>query len=134
MTIRRLRRGDEALVAALAEGTPRTDLLDDERTFFLVALDGDHPIGFALAYELLRRHKAAKQLLVYEIDVEPAHRGRGVGTRLMRELERIARERGIEEGWVLTERSNRAAMAFYEAVGGVGPHEEMMWEFDYAAS
>lgn len=134
MNVRRLGRGDEAVVAALADRTPRADLLCEERTFFLVAFEDDRPVGFVLAYELLRRHKAAKQLLVYEIEVEPSHRGRGVGRTLMGELERIARERGIAEGWVLTDRDNAPAMAFYEAVGGMRPHEEIMWEFDYEAS
>jgi aminoglycoside 3-N-acetyltransferase I len=126
--------GDEAVVERLAtQGPPQRvrELLADERTVFLVAFEGAEPIGFVLAYELMRRHGRPSQLLVYEVEVVKRHRRRGVATALMREVERLARERGIPEGWVLTDRSNAPAMAFYESVGGVRPHEETMWEFEY---
>ncbi len=57
-------------------------------------------------------------LCIYEIDVDAAYRRRGIGAGLLRELERIARERGIEEAFVLTDEDNTAAMRLYESVGG----------------
>ena len=47
-------------------------------------------------------------LLVYEVDVHEAYRHRGVATSLLAELARIARERGIAEGFVLTDLDNDA--------------------------
>ncbi len=132
--IRRLGPGDHPVVERLATREPRTALLQDPSVFFLAAFAAGEPVGFVVAYELARRHGDASQLLVYEVEVDAGHRRRGIGTALMRELERIARDRGITAGWVLTSRDNEAAMAFYRAVGGVRPHEEVMWEFEYGAS
>jgi ribosomal protein S18 acetylase RimI-like enzyme len=132
--IRRLGSGDEHVVERLATDAPPAaarDLLADDRTIFLVAFEEDRPVGFVLAYELLRRHGDRSKLFVYEVDVAETHRRRGIATALFRQLERTARERGIRHGWVLTDRSNDAANALYASVGGVRPHEETMWEFEY---
>jgi [ribosomal protein S18]-alanine N-acetyltransferase len=136
MIVRRLRPGDEAVVERLAtQGPPAraAELLADDRTLFLVAFEQEEPVGFVLAYELIRRHGEPSRLFVYEVDVEPGHRRHGIGGALMRELGRSARERAIARGWVLTDRTNEAAMALYASAGGVHPHEETMWEFRYGA-
>lgn len=135
MKIRRLGSGDEAIVERLATAGRPADaaaLLADDRVLFVVALEGDRPVGFVLAYELLRRHGDRSKLFVYEVEVDPVHRRRGVASALLAELESLARARGIRRGWVLTDRSNEAAMALYRSAGGVEPHEETMWEFRYA--
>jgi ribosomal protein S18 acetylase RimI-like enzyme len=129
--IRRLRPGDESVVEVLATRAPQTDLLRDEKTFFLVAFDGGHAVGFVLAHELPRRHGDPTQLLVYEVEVDEEHHRRGIGRALLGELASIARERGIVEGWVLTDEHNEAAMALYRSAGGTGPQEVTMWEFRY---
>jgi ribosomal protein S18 acetylase RimI-like enzyme len=132
MEIRLLGPEDAAIVAQLATREPRTALLRDPRTIFLVAFDGAEPVGFVLAYELLRRHGYNVTLCIYEIDVNAAYRRRGIGTRLLRELERIARDRGIEEAFVLTDEDNAAAMRLYESVGGQR-NDVVEWDFDYTA-
>ena len=131
MNIRRLGPADEGVVAELATGPAQTELLRDERTVFLVAFDGERPMGFVLAHELPRRHGDPSNLLVYEVDVADAYRRRGVGKALLDELATLARRRGIREGWVLTEEDNHAAMALYRSVGGVLPQQVTMWEFRY---
>ena len=132
MDIRRLGKGDEDVVAILATSKPQTALLGDERTIFLVAFDDEGaPIGFVFGYELPRRHGHATQLLVYEVEVDERHRGRGIGKALLGDLASIARERGIVEGWVLTDADNEAAMALYRSAGGILPQEVTMWEFRY---
>lgn len=137
MTIRKLGPGDEQVVERLAEQAPperASDLLADEGTIFLVAFDGDEPepVGFVLAYELLRRHGDPSRLFVYEVGVAPEGRRRGVATELLRELRRIARERGIRHGFVLTNEANEAAMELYRSLGGVRPStDDVLWDFDY---
>ena len=136
MIIRRLGPGDEDVVRRLATyGAPaRVDeLLADERTIFLVAFEDGEPVGFVLAYELLRRHGSPSMLFVYEVEVAEPHRGRGVATALLRELGRLARERGVPKGFVLTERANVAAMALYSSAGGRNPSEDVVWQFEYEA-
>lgn len=89
-------------------------------------------MGLVLGYELQRRHGYNVTLCIYEIDVNPAYRRRGIGTRLLRELERIARERGIEEAFVLTDEDNAAAMRLYESFGGQR-NDVVEWDFNYTA-
>ena len=134
MIVKRLRPGDEAIVERLAEqDPPRTALLHDDTTIFLVALDGERPVGFVFGYELPRRHGDPSIFFVYEVDVDAACRRRGVATRLMTELRRICRERGIVEGFVLTDPDNEAANALYAAAGGTR-QDVVMWDFRYADS
>ena len=132
--IRRLGPGDESVIERLAtQGPPKRarDLLEDRRTIFVVAFDGDDPVGFALAYELVRRHGDPSKLFLYEVEVDEQHRRRGIGKALLAELGRIAREQGIRSGWVLTKRENQEATALYRSAGAVDPHEETMWTFEY---
>jgi ribosomal protein S18 acetylase RimI-like enzyme len=135
VNVRRLGPGDEAIVERFATREPQTALLEDPRTIFLVAVDDDGaPVGFVLGYELLRRHGDRSILFVYEIEVDEASRGRGIASRLLRELAQIARARGIETGFVLTSASNAAAMRLYESVGGVRTNDDdVMWDFEWSA-
>ena len=131
LAIRQLRAGDEAIVERLATREPRTALLHDPRTIFLVAFDDGTPMGFVLAYELPRRHGHEATLCIYEIEVREPFRRQGIATRLMCELESIARRRGIAEGFVLTDAANVAAMRLYESVGGTAENV-VQWDFAYA--
>ena len=129
-TIRRLGPEDGAVVRKLAEGEPQTALLAAEETIFLAAFDGAEPVGFAFGYELPRRHGSPSILFVYELDVDEVYRRQGIATRLMEELGRIARARGICEGFVLAERDDDVANAFYRSLGGERV-ESVMWDFQY---
>jgi aminoglycoside 3-N-acetyltransferase I len=129
--IRRLRPGDEAVVRQLAEFTPRTALLGDDRTIFLAAFQDDRPVGFAFGYELPRRHGNPSILFVYELDVDPDCRRQGIATRLITELRRVAGSRGSTESFVLTDPENDAANALYAALGGERV-ETVMWDFGSA--
>jgi ribosomal protein S18 acetylase RimI-like enzyme len=133
VNVRRLGPGDEAVVERLARDAAQTALLADERTIFVVAFDNaGGPMGFALAYELPRRHGNAAQLFLYEVDVAPACRRQGVATRLLLELSRVAEARGIREGFVLTNASNAGAMQLYESAGGKRPFaDDVLWDFEF---
>jgi aminoglycoside 3-N-acetyltransferase I len=130
-TIRLLGPEDGDVVRKLAEDTPQTALLADERTIFLAAFQGAEPIGFVFGYELPRRHGNPSILFVYELDVDAAYRRQGIATRLMTELGRIAQARGIREGFVLTEPDNDAANALYASLAGERV-DSVMWDFRYA--
>jgi Acetyltransferases len=119
-------------VRKLAEGTPQTALLADERTIFLAAFQGSEPIGFVFGYELPRRHGNPSILFVYELDVDAAHQRQGIATRLMNELGRIAHSRGMLEGFVLTEPDNDAANALYASLDGERV-DSVMWDFQLAS-
>lgn len=49
--------------------------------------------------------------------VHPDYRGAGIGTRLLRALFGLGRQRGVETVWLSVQRSNRAARHLYQSVG-----------------
>jgi len=123
--IRRLGPGDEDVVRALAEDDePQTALLDDPATAFVAAFADDEPIGFAFGYELRRRRGRPTIFFVYEIEVDEAWRGRGIGKRLLAELLRAA----ANEAFVLTDHDNDAANALYASLGGER-RDVVEWDF-----
>ena len=130
MEIRRLGRGDEDVVCALATRPlpPELTLLEDERTIFLAAFDEAEPVGFVLGYVLPRRHGDPSILFVYEVEVDESYRRRGIATALMRRLGEVA---GAREGFVLTEHDNEAANSLYRSVGGQSV-DVVQWDFEYA--
>jgi ribosomal protein S18 acetylase RimI-like enzyme len=133
IAIRRLQPGDERIVRELAtyEGSGDPEgLLADPRALFLVAFDGDQPVGFVLAHELPRRHGDASTLFVYEVDVAESHRRRGIASALLERLAELARERGIRSAFVLTEPDNDPANALYREAGGEA-EETVQWTFEY---
>ena len=137
ISIRLLGPGDEGVVRQLATydgpGDPEA-LLADPRTLMLVAFDGETPVGFVLAHALPRRHGDRAKLFVYEVDVAETHRRRGIASELLEQLARLARERGIRTGFVLTEPDNGPANAFYRAVEGATDEAVIQWAFPYAGN
>jgi aminoglycoside 6'-N-acetyltransferase I len=69
------------------------------------------------------------ELWINEIGVTPAHQRHGVGKRLLDALFARARALGCADAWVLTDRSNEAAMALYAAAGGETPSDHVMVTF-----
>ena len=116
---------------ALSPADAATFLADDH-THVFVAFSDDQPVGFVVANELLHRHTFPRMLLVYEIGVHDDHRRRGVGRALLDAVRALAIERGIPEGFVLTNESNGPAMALYAAAGGTRPSLDVAeWDFRY---
>jgi aminoglycoside 3-N-acetyltransferase I len=135
--IRLLAPGDESVVRALrtyeGDGDPE-GLLADPRTLMLVAFDEERPVGFVLAHDLPRRHGDRSGLFVYEVDVAATHRRRGIARALLDQLAKLAHERGIDRGFVLTDADNEAANALYRSAGGEIEGTDVVWQFRYAES
>jgi aminoglycoside 6'-N-acetyltransferase I len=129
--VRRLSTADVAIAGALVERFHASlvsvehlrGLLDAPRNLLLAALDGDQPVGFLGAHWLDRLRLEHPQLFVYEVEVaEGAHR-RGLGRRLMRAALDAAAVLGAE-AFVLTQRSNPAALALFRELGGVAEADD----------
>jgi aminoglycoside 3-N-acetyltransferase I len=101
-----------------------------EQSFLVVARDGGVRVGYVLVHELPRLSRGPSMFFVYEVEVVEWHRGRGIGTAMLERVAEIARERGIAEGFVLTEPDNDAADALYAKAGGIRS-ELVMWDFTY---
>lgn len=80
-------------------------------TNVVVAECAQHPVGFGIMqYRELEAH-----LLLF--GVAPGARRRGTGSRLLRWLERVARDAGIEMIFLEARATNHAAREFYRAHG-----------------
>lgn len=131
MEIRRLGPGDENLaIRAIHRLKPAAEragndaspehmrrLLGDDRNTLIVASDGGRPVGFLVAYRFPRVDRDREMVYLYEIEVVPEYRRRGIGTRMIRQLEEVCRARDVLKIWVGTEAGNLAARALYEATG-----------------
>jgi ribosomal protein S18 acetylase RimI-like enzyme len=134
MLVRRLGIGDESLarqaITMLKTETPldvreslKVEYLEHflrlDENYLLVALVGEEPVGFVLAYRLMRVDRKQDMMLFYEVVVDEKHRHQGVGRDLILELKQICREERIMKMWVSTNKSNTAAVALYESTGGI---------------
>lgn len=93
-------------------------LSNPDNAFFLAFEDGI-PAGFLTAYRLQRFDALRAEVLLYEIGVDPEYQRRDIGRALIEACKEWARSVGAHEVWVLTERSNPAALALYQSTGGV---------------
>lgn len=92
----------------------------NERTYYLLALDGDKVVGYAGTWIL------DDEAQITNVAVAPERRGQKVGTRLMKELIREAKKRGATRMTLEVRPSNTAALALYKKFGfkdcGHRPH------------
>ena len=95
-----------------------------------IAYEGEEPAGFVSGVEMTHPDKGTEMFL-YELGVDDAFRGRGIGKALVAGLADLARERGCYGMWVLTDTDNAAAIATYESVGAGEASSQLMlsWEF-----
>lgn len=112
--------------ASSTEAMRRTfrGLRDDPDYLFLVADDSDEANGSAIVAGTVLGivcHNLYGEcrpfLTVEDVIVDREYRRRGVGSALMRELERIARERGCYYIILVTDTDRTAARSFYESLG-----------------
>jgi ribosomal-protein-alanine N-acetyltransferase len=90
-------------------------LLTDYSSIGLVAKEDGDIIGFVIG-----RIYAGKKLLVghiLTIDVSPTHRHIGIAQKLLEEIEKIFRNKGVKECHLEAREDNIAALRLYEKLG-----------------
>ena len=92
-------------------------LFDRGNAEVLFALEDGKEVGFALFFHNFSTFLGRAGLYLEDLYVLPEHRGRGYGKALLRQLARIARERGYGrmEWWCLD--WNRPSIDFYRSLG-----------------
>lgn len=100
-------------------GVQRTILASATRGRTLVAMDGERRVGFAIV-EFGSDHTA----YLAAISVVESERGRGVGGRILRAAERLARSRGARTFALTTAESNVAAVELFIRHGFVRADNE----------
>ena len=87
---------------------------DDTTSVLLVAEDAAGAlVGYALTTITPLLHANGSSAHLQELVVDDAHRGEGVGTAIVEEVERVCRDRGVKQ---ITVASRRSA-DFYERIG-----------------
>lgn len=123
--IKVLQRGDETILMNVApevfDNPPVEELakefLADPRHHIVVAIDDGLVAGFASGVHYIHPDKPP-ELWINEVGLAPTHRARGLGKALLRALFEVGRAHQCTTAWVLTYRSNAAAVALYTSVGG----------------
>ncbi|HEV2530621.1 GNAT family N-acetyltransferase [Phenylobacterium sp.] len=137
LQIRVLGAGDEMLLAEAVGMIEEADLtpqraaahLADPDLVNVVAIADGGIVGFVYGH-VLRRFEAVS-FFIYSVDVAETHRRRGVGRAMLERLKALAPERGWDEMFVFTNRSNPAAMRLYASAGGVSPPPDDVVMFDF---
>ena len=122
LALRAITRLKTEMSPAIRDGLKAENLerfLKRKEDYFLSALVDEEPIGFALAYQLMRVDGQQDMMFFYEIVVDSEHRNKGVGKALIHHLKSICRDNKIAKMWVLTNKSNTAAMELYASTGGI---------------
>jgi ribosomal protein S18 acetylase RimI-like enzyme len=125
---------DVHAAAALFDDAPRDDAIDrflgEDGHHLLIAYLQGEPVGMITGVEMTHPDKGTEMFL-YELGVDEVHRGRGVGRALVAALANLARERGCYGMWVLTDDDNAAAVAAYQAAGGIADDNsrQLSWDF-----
>jgi GNAT superfamily N-acetyltransferase len=137
LEIRILGSSDEALLRNVAPGVFDHDLnptliaefLRDDRHHLAVAIEDGKVIGFASGVHYVHPDKPA-ELWINEVGVVPSHHRRGVGKAIISVLLEHAKRLGCREAWVLTDRTNQAAMRLYASTGGEeSPRDQVMFTY-----
>jgi aminoglycoside 6'-N-acetyltransferase I len=115
---------DHGVVPQLA-----AEFLADPRHHIAVAIEDGAVIAFASGVHYVHPDKPT-ELWINEVSVSPAHRRRGLGAAVVGALLAEGRRLGAVNAWVLTDRSNAAAMSLYSGCGGVeAKGSTVMFEF-----
>jgi aminoglycoside 6'-N-acetyltransferase I len=109
------------------------EFLADPRHHLAVAMDDGLVVGFVSAVQYVHPDKSGPDLSINEISVAASHPGSGIGSRLLRSILDLGRRIGCQAAWVLTDRTNAAAMRLYSSVGSPKePTDHVMFEFRLA--
>ncbi|WP_372806802.1 N-acetyltransferase family protein [Pontiella sp.] len=92
-------------------------LLDRPNTAIFVAERKEQVIGMCTVQIHVSTAKGREVGVVEDVVVDIAHRGKGVGSALLRALEDWAAERGLARLQLLADRDNHPALGFYRRQG-----------------
>jgi ribosomal protein S18 acetylase RimI-like enzyme len=106
--------------------------LSRSENILIVAAQDGAPIGFLLAYMLDRADRDQKMVCLYEIGVSEAYRQRGFGRVMVEALKTICQQENVMKTWVITNRSNLAAVRLYESTGAASGLSDDELVFVYA--
>ena len=90
-------------------------LLTDYNSISLIATERNQIVGFIIGSICFERNSLTGHILT--IDVSPAHRRKGIGARLLSEMERLFREKGVKVCRLEVREDNLRALELYRKFG-----------------
>jgi ribosomal protein S18 acetylase RimI-like enzyme len=123
--IKVLQRGDDSVLTSVApevfdnpvDAKRTKEFLEDPRHHIAVAIEDGLVVGFATGVHYIHPDKPP-ELWINEVAIAPTHRHRGIGKAVLGALLDMGRTHHCKVAWVLTDRSNLAALALYSSLGG----------------
>lgn len=109
--------GQSAPLPADARANLAAGLRAHPTAFVLLAFDGARAVGAAVCFVGFSTFAAKPLVNLHDLAVLPSHRGRGIGSLLLAEVERRARERGACKVTLEVHDTNHGAKRLYEATG-----------------
>jgi aminoglycoside 3-N-acetyltransferase I len=107
----------EAYQGAVPDDGYLLKLLAKPHFIVVVAMNDAEVVGGLAAYELEKFEQDRREIYIYDLAVAEAHRRRGIATTLIRELQRLARERKAYVIYVQADREDDPAIRLYESLG-----------------
>ena len=95
----------------------------------LIATDDQRPIGYALFYPCFGSFRGERGLYLEDIYIKPEFRRGGTGLMLLKEIARMAKERGMERIDFQVLDWNNPAINFYKKHGAVTNPDETHFKF-----
>lgn len=110
--------GDDSSYASKPPSAAYLERLLASETFItVVAFKGGRVVGGLAAYVLQKFEQERNEIYIYDLAVAEAHRREGIATALIRELQRIAAERGAWVIYVQGDYGDDPALALYDKLG-----------------
>ncbi|MDF2941795.1 MAG: acetyltransferase family protein [Herbinix sp.] len=98
--------------------------LSNPMNWIFACIDNNRIIGFAYGYDLNRLNNIGNMLYIHEVGVLPEFQRQGIGNQILNSIKSLCRLTGICRFFLFTEKSNQAACALYESVGGEPAHND----------
>lgn len=90
------------------------------QAYSVLAFDGAQPVGLVNCIEGFSTFACRPLVNVHDVAVLASHRGRGIALEMLREAERIARERGAVKMTLEVLSGNAPARKLYQRIGFAG--------------
>ena len=92
--------------------------------WIFASIEDNRIIGFAYGYELNRLNNIGNMLYIHEVGVLPEYQRQGIGKQILNSIKVLCKLSGICRFFLFTEKSNIAACALYNSVGGEPAHDD----------
>lgn len=130
LLIERLHSFDKSLIEKIFKKSgsklidPNPDFFTDPNNVLMIAYEKGLPCGFLHAYILASPAKQRNKMFLYSIDTFVRYRKKGIASKLIESLKKLAKKENCEGIFLITQKNNKAAINLYESSGGMANSKE----------